>query len=83
MGKTIGLTGALETYYAAHACREVPVLAELRAETAKLGSNAGMQIIEKTTQPLQFSPWAGLAVFAGWVAVAFVAGLVLLRRRDV
>ena len=44
MGKTIGLTGALETYYAAHACREVPVLAELRAETAKLGSNAGMQI---------------------------------------
>jgi len=48
-----------------------------------LPSNAGMQIIEKTTQPLQFSPWAGLAVFAGWVAVAFVAGLVLLRRRDV
>ena len=44
MGKTIGLTGALETYYAAHACRETPVLAELRAETAKLGSNAGMQI---------------------------------------
>ena len=48
-----------------------------------LPSNAGMQIIEKTTQPLQFSPWVGLAVFAGWVAVAFVAGLVLLRRRDV
>jgi predicted O-methyltransferase YrrM len=44
MGKTIGLTGALETYYAAHACREAPVLAELRAETASLGSNAGMQI---------------------------------------
>ena len=48
-----------------------------------LPSNAGMQIVEKVTQPLQFSPWAGLAVFAGWVAVAFVAGLVLLRRRDV
>lgn len=47
-----------------------------------LPSNAGMQIVEKVTQPLQFSPWAGLAVFAGWVAVAFVAGLVLLRRRD-
>jgi ABC-type transport system involved in multi-copper enzyme maturation permease subunit len=47
-----------------------------------LPSNAGSQIIEKVTQPLQFSPWAGLAVFAGWVAVAFVAGLVLLRRRD-
>ncbi len=44
MGKTIGLTGALETYYAAHAFREPPVLAELRAETASLGSNAGMQI---------------------------------------
>ncbi len=48
-----------------------------------LPSNAGMQIIEKVTQPLQFSPWAGLAVFAGWVAVAFLAALVLLRRRDV
>ena len=47
-----------------------------------LPSTAGIQIIEKVTQPLQFSPWAGLAVFAGWVAVAFVAGLVLLHRRD-
>lgn len=48
-----------------------------------LPSNAGMQIIEKATQPLQFSPWVGLAVFAGWVAVAFAAALVLLRGRDV
>jgi ABC-2 type transport system permease protein len=47
-----------------------------------LPSNAGIQIIEKTTQPLQFSPWVGLAVFAGWVVLAFVAALVLLRRRD-
>ncbi len=47
-----------------------------------LPSNAGMQIVQKVTQPLQFSPWAGLAVFAGWVAVAFVAGAVLLHRRD-
>jgi len=47
-----------------------------------LPSNAGMQIIEKVTQPLQFSPWVGLAVFAGWVVLAFAAGLVLLRRRD-
>ena len=47
-----------------------------------LPSNAGMQIIEKATQPLQFSPWVGLAVFAGWVAVAFAVGVVLLRRRD-
>jgi len=41
-----------------------------------------MQIIEKVTQPLQFSPWVGLAVFAGWVVLAFAAALVLLRRRD-
>jgi ABC-2 type transport system permease protein len=47
-----------------------------------LPSNAGIQIIEKTTQPLQFSPWVGLAVFAGWVVLAFAAALVLLRRRD-
>jgi ABC-2 type transport system permease protein len=47
-----------------------------------LPSNAGFQIIEKTTQPLQFSPWVGLAVFVGWVAVGFAAALVLLRRRD-
>ncbi|WP_374333396.1 O-methyltransferase [Aestuariivirga sp.] len=44
MGKTIGLTGALENYYAAHASREAPVLGELRAETAKLGGDAQMQI---------------------------------------
>jgi ABC-2 type transport system permease protein len=48
-----------------------------------LPSNAGMQIVEKVTQPMQFSPWVGLAVFAGWVTVAFAAALVLLRRRDV
>jgi ABC-2 type transport system permease protein len=47
-----------------------------------LPSNAGIQIIEKTTQPLQLSPWVGLAVFAGWVVLAFAAALVLLRRRD-
>ena len=44
MGKTIGLTGALEAYYAAHACREAPILRELRQETARLGSAAAMQI---------------------------------------
>ncbi len=30
-----------------------------------LPSNAGFQIVENTPQPLQFTPWAGLAVFAG------------------
>ena len=48
-----------------------------------LPSNAGFQILEKTTQHPQFSPWVGLAVFAAWVAVAFAGALVLLRRRDV
>jgi len=44
-GKTIGLTGALYDYYAAHAYREPQILAELRAETAnRLGDDAGMQI---------------------------------------
>ena len=44
MGKTIGLTGALEAYYATHACREPEILAALRAETASLGGEAAMQI---------------------------------------
>ena len=43
-GKTIGLTGALYDYYAAHAYREPEILKELREETAKLGGNAQMQI---------------------------------------
>jgi predicted O-methyltransferase YrrM len=44
MGKTIGLTGALETYYAAHASREPQILRELREETARLGGESAMQI---------------------------------------
>ena len=43
-GKTIGLTGALYDYYAAHAYREPPLLQALRAETAKLGGDSAMQI---------------------------------------
>ncbi|MBI2719190.1 MAG: class I SAM-dependent methyltransferase [Rhizobiales bacterium] len=43
-GKTIGITGRLEDYYRTRAYREPPVLAELRAETAKLGGTAQMQI---------------------------------------
>ena len=46
-------------------------------------SNAGMQILEKVTQPLQFSPWVGLTVFAGWVAIAFLAALGLFAGADV
>ena len=44
MGKTIGITGALETYYAAHAYREPAILKELREETARLGGESVMQI---------------------------------------
>ncbi len=45
MTKTsIGLSGAVLKYYQAHAYNEPAVLAELRAETAKLGGNAQMQI---------------------------------------
>ncbi len=44
MGKTIGITGALESYYAAHACREPQILKELREETAALGGESVMQI---------------------------------------
>ena len=43
-GKTIGLTGPLYDYFAAHAYREPAILAELRAETAKLGGESAMQI---------------------------------------
>ncbi len=44
MGKTIGLTGEVETYYAAHAYREPAILTALREETARLGGEAAMQI---------------------------------------
>jgi predicted O-methyltransferase YrrM len=44
MGKTIGLSGDLETYYAAHASREPDLLRDLREETARLGRASGMQI---------------------------------------
>jgi predicted O-methyltransferase YrrM len=42
---TLNLSGAIASYYAAHAYREPELLAELRALTArKTGGNAGMQI---------------------------------------
>ena len=44
MGKTIGITGALEAYYAVHAYREPAILRELREETARLGGESVMQI---------------------------------------
>jgi len=44
MGKTIGITGSLEAYYATHAYREPVILKELREETASLGGESAMQI---------------------------------------
>ncbi len=41
---TLSISGALANYYAAHAYREPDILKELRAETAKLGGTAAMQI---------------------------------------
>jgi predicted O-methyltransferase YrrM len=43
-GKSIGLEGRLYDYYAAHGYREPEILKELRAETARLGGLAQMQI---------------------------------------
>ena len=43
-GYSIGLKGAVDDYYRAHAYREPDVLAALRAETAGLGPSAQMQI---------------------------------------
>jgi hypothetical protein len=45
--------------------------------------NAGSQIIAPNSgDPHLFGPWAGLAVTAGWAAVALVAGAITLVRRD-
>ena len=55
----IGLTGALEAYYAAHACREAPILAELRAATAKLGGLGKTGLV----------PWIGGLVL--WMAATW------------
>ena len=41
---TIKFTPTLQQYYSAHACREAPVLAELRAETARTTTSPDMQI---------------------------------------
>ncbi|MFI7105191.1 ABC transporter permease [Nonomuraea sp. NPDC050227] len=44
-------------------------------------TNAGMEIVlDQPGNPL--GPWSGLGVYALWVAVAVVAGAVLLQRRD-
>ncbi|MPQ98430.1 ABC transporter permease subunit [Modestobacter sp. I12A-02628] len=48
-----------------------------------LPTQAGSAIMTLVTDSTMFSPWAGLAVMVGWVALLFAAGTALLRRRDV
>jgi ABC-2 type transport system permease protein len=44
--------------------------------------DAGSAIMNTLPQPDSLSPWAGIGVFAIYVAVALGVGLVMLRRRD-
>jgi ABC-2 type transport system permease protein len=48
-----------------------------------LPSNAGAAIMNIGPHAHTLSPWLGLAVFAGYCAVALAAGAVMLVRRDV
>jgi ABC-type transport system involved in multi-copper enzyme maturation permease subunit len=48
-----------------------------------LPNNAGAAVMDITAQAHTLSPWAGLAVFAGYCAAALAAGAVVLMRRDV
>jgi ABC-2 type transport system permease protein len=47
-----------------------------------LPSVAGQQLMELRSSPVNLAPWAGFAVFCGYVAVGIVVAAVLLRRRD-
>lgn len=46
--------------------------------------NAGSQVWSTVSDPSlhMFSPWARLAVFAGYAAIAMAAGLAAFQRRD-
>jgi ABC-2 type transport system permease protein len=48
-----------------------------------LPSKAGQAIMSITHTTGTLSPWTGLALFAGYVAVGLLAAALLLRRRDV
>ena len=43
---------------------------------------AGMAIMSTTPDPTSMTPWAGLALFAGYAAVVLLAGTSVLRYRD-
>ncbi len=47
-----------------------------------LPSNAGEAFVASFHNPDLLAPWAGLAVFAAWVAAALAAAVVVIRRRD-
>lgn len=42
----------------------------------------GAELPPDVIVPLELEPWQGLLVLLAWVAVAFVGGAILLRRRD-
>ena len=50
--------------------------------TKFLPFNAGRRDHDRPSQPGLAEPWAGIGVFAIYVAVALSIGLVMLRRRD-
>jgi ABC-2 type transport system permease protein len=46
-------------------------------------SNAGQAALAVTPDPIMLAPWAGMAVFAAYVAAAIAISATLLTRRDV
>jgi predicted O-methyltransferase YrrM len=79
-GKTIGLAGALHTYYAAHAYREPEILKELRLETARLAQSvmqigpeqgAFMNLLVKLTAARRILE---IGTFTGYSALAMALG---------
>jgi O-methyltransferase len=79
-GKTIGLSGSLEAYFATHAYREPEVLKELRLETAKLAQammqigpeqGAFMNLLAKLTGARRILE---IGTFTGYSALAMALG---------
>ena len=66
----------------------LPILAQLLPSSwgpdvvRWLPGEAGSQVLQLTASPEAFGPWAGFAVLCGYLALAFGAAGVLLRRRD-
>jgi ABC-type transport system involved in multi-copper enzyme maturation permease subunit len=66
----------------------LPSISELLPDTWQphvvpyLPSNAGSQLASASPDPTGLAPWTGFGVFCIWIAVAIVAGVLILRRRD-